>query len=235
MGVAVVTGVTSGIGKALCASLASAGWQIFGIGRDEARMHAAAKECGFVPIVADLAEGPAVAAAAAEIARRSERLDALVNNAAFCVYDSPLGLDDARWQQLLDVNVLAAIRLTSALAPRLAGGRIVNVSSVVTEFLPAAKFGPYAVSKAALDQWTAALRLELAGQGTHVSLVSPGLVDTPIYDKVDGFAATLKKLRETVPVWLSAADVAAAIRYTLELPPHLGVAELTLLPRGQAR
>ncbi len=232
---AVITGVTSGIGAKLATRLVARGWQVVGLGRSAERLQAAAAAGGFTPVVADLAHPAEIARAIDSIGRQHDRVDALVNNAAECVYETPTGLDDETWRRLFDTNVLGAIQLTSGLRTRLCGGHVVNVSSVVTRFLPAARFGPYAVSKAALDEWTRALRLELAPQGTAVTLIAPGLVDTPIYDKVAGFATMLGKLREQVPAWLSADDVAEAVTWTLERPAHVTVTEMTLLPRGQAR
>jgi NAD(P)-dependent dehydrogenase (short-subunit alcohol dehydrogenase family) len=233
--VAVVTGVTSGIGEALARKLA-AGWKVIGVGRGAERVAAAARAGGFHGVVADLAEREQRTRAVAEIlALAGGRVDALVNNAAECVYESPTALDDDAWLHLMQVNLLAAVQLTAGLKPRLEGGRIVNVSSIVTRFLAAPRFGPYAVSKAALEEWTRALRLELAAQRTGVTLVAPGLVDTPIYDKVSGFDGARQKLREQVPMWLGAGDVADAVVWALEQPPHVVVSELALVPRGQAR
>jgi NAD(P)-dependent dehydrogenase (short-subunit alcohol dehydrogenase family) len=233
--VAVVTGVTSGIGEALARKL-SATWKVIGVGRGGERVAQAARAGGFVPVVADLADAAERGRAVAEIlSATGGRVDAQVNNAAECVFELPSALGDAEWLHLLQVNLLAAVQLTAGLKPRLEGGRVVNVSSVVTRFLAAARFGPYAVSKAALEEWTRALRLELAAQGTGVTLVAPGLVDTPIYDKVAGFEGPRAKLREQVPMWLSAGDVADAVVWTLEQPGHVVVSELALLPRGQAR
>jgi NAD(P)-dependent dehydrogenase (short-subunit alcohol dehydrogenase family) len=230
----VITGVTSGIGAALAGKLAKT-WQVIGVGRGEARVTDAARQAGFVPVVADLGVPAERARAVAEIARRAGRIDALVNNAAECVYELPSALGDEAWLSLLQVNLLAAVQLTSGLRARLEGGRVVNVSSIVTRFLATPRFGPYAVSKAAVEEWTRALRLELAAQGTGVTLVAPGLVDTPIYDKVHGFDATRAKLREQVPTWVGAGDGADAIAWTLEQPAHVVITELALCPRGQAR
>jgi NADP-dependent 3-hydroxy acid dehydrogenase YdfG len=116
-----------------------------------------------------------------------------------------------------------------------AGGHIVNTSSVTTRFLPNERFAPYAVTKSAIDQFHAGLRLELEPRGIKTTLVAPGLVDTPIYDKLDGFEKTRAKIREAIPVWLSADDVAEAIVWALSRPSHVVVGELVLFPQGQAR
>jgi NAD(P)-dependent dehydrogenase (short-subunit alcohol dehydrogenase family) len=160
----------------------------------------------------------------------------LVNNAAECVYESPGRFPPEQLSRLFEVNVSAALALVQAVATTMqVGAQIVNVSSVVARHLPSAKFAPYAASKLALDCLTEALRLELHPRGIRVSTVAPGLVDTPIYDKVDGFERAKQKLREQVPKWLSAEDVAEAIVWVASRPPHVVVADLSLLPCAQAR
>jgi NAD(P)-dependent dehydrogenase (short-subunit alcohol dehydrogenase family) len=165
-----------------------------------------------------------------------EPVQLLVNNAAECVYESPQQVPPERLSRLFEVNVTAAIELTQVVARRMQpGAHVVNLTSVVARHLPAAKFAPYAASKAALDCLSEALRLELHPRGVHVSTVAPGLVDTPIYDKVSGFERVRTKLEEQVPVWLSAADVAETIVWVATRPAHLVVSDLCLLPSAQAR
>jgi len=112
---------------------------------------------------------------------------------------------------------------------------VVNISSVTARYAPSARFGPYAVTKAALDSFTTMLRLELDPRGVRVTSIAPGLVETPIYDKVEGFSAAREKLAKQIPRWLSAGEVADAIIWVLARPPHVVVGELTLMPSGQAR
>lgn len=233
---ALVTGVTSGIGAATVRALLAQGMRVVGVGRDRARLAEAARELGkgFTSVLADLAEPEARRRAFAELAEEPVQL--LVNNAAECVYESPQELPPARLSRLFEVNVTAAIELTQVVARRMQpGAHVVNLTSVVARHLPAAKFAPYAASKAALDCLSEALRLELHPRGVHVSTVAPGLVDTPIYDKVSGFERVRTKLEEQVPVWLSAADVAEAIVWVATRPAHLVVSDLCLLPSAQAR
>jgi len=163
-------------------------------------------------------------------------VDIFVSNAAECVYESALALPASRLDHLFQVNVLAAVELCAAIVPLLrGGGHVVQISSVVADFMPNARFGPYAASKAAIEQLTVALRLELQPKGVRVSLVRPGLVDTPIYDQVPGFDATREKLKQQVTHWLAPRDVAEAILWLLERPAHVTVSELDLLPTEQTR
>jgi NAD(P)-dependent dehydrogenase (short-subunit alcohol dehydrogenase family) len=234
---ALVTGVTSGIGAATVRALLAQEVTVFGVGRDAARLEHAARDFGpgFRPLLCDLAspEDRRRLIAELEVARAP---DILINNAAECSYDSPLSVPAARISRLFEVNVTAAIELVQAVAVRMkAGAQIVQLSSVVARHLPAAKFAPYAASKAALDCFSEALRLELHPRGIRVSTLAPGLVDTPIYDKVDGFERAKAKIREQVPTWLSAEDIADALLWMLSRPSHLVAADVALLPSAQAR
>ncbi|HKO52440.1 MAG TPA: SDR family oxidoreductase [Polyangiaceae bacterium] len=235
---AVITGVTSGIGRATTFELCSANAQVVGIGRNRLRLEELAAELGscFSFIVADLAHGADRSRAIEALAAHPGPIDVFVSNAAECAYESPLTVSSEMMARLFAVNVTASVELCQALVPLMSrGGQIVQLSSVAARFMPNSRFGPYAASKAAIEQFTEALRLELHPRGIQVSLLRPGLVDTAIYDKVDGFAATRAKLVEQVPKWLEAQDVAEAIRWLLERPPHVVVSELTVLPAGQTR
>jgi len=233
----VVTGVTSGIGRATALELLAAGASVTGLGRNEQRLSALAAELGpsFSPMVLDLALPAERERVAAELVR-GRAVDVFVSNAAEAVYDSPLTVAPATFRRLLEVNVCAPLELCQALVPAMpATGHVVQLSSVAARFVPNAKFGPYAVTKAAVTGLVDALRLELAPRGVRVTSIAPGLVDTPIYDDLPGFAAVRQKLQEQVPEWLSPEDVAETIVWVLSRPRNVVVTELTVMPTGQAR
>lgn len=229
MRTAVVTGVTSGIGAALVAKLLAREITVVGIARDEAKTRGAS----YLPIIADLTDPEARRRALATIKQAHPRIDIIVNNAAECVYASPLEIPLDTMRRLLEINVLASIELVSALARQ--GSHVVNISSVTARHLPNPRFAAYGLTKAALDAATEAMRLELDPRGVRVTSIVPGLVDTPIYDKVEGFERTRAKIRESLPQWLTADDVAEAILWAIERPPHVVASEIVLLPLGQAR
>jgi NAD(P)-dependent dehydrogenase (short-subunit alcohol dehydrogenase family) len=236
--VAIVTGVTSGIGAALARRLVAAGATVAGVARNGEKLAHAAAECGpfLFPVAADLASPPAAEGACDEILKRFDRVDILVNNAAECVYESPLALSMDAWRALFEVNFFAAIEMTKRLVARMAAGaHVINVSSVTARFLPNERFAPYAISKRAIEEWHGALSLELQPRRIKTTLIVPGLVDTPIYAKVIGFERTREKLREQLPHWLEADDVAEAVVWALGRPAHVVIGEMTLLPMGQAR
>ena len=235
---AVVTGATSGIGAALTRRLASDGATVIALGRrgDALAAEAARAEGRVIPVCGDLGDPRGRASVVGEIERHAPRIDVLVNNAGQAAYASPFELGTTGWRALFEINLHAAIELAVALAPRIPpGGHLINVSSVTARFAPNARFAGYAATKAALDRATEALRLELDPLGIAVTQLAPGLVDTPLYDKVAGFSATRDKIAKQVPRWLSPSDIADTIVWVLTRPPHVVIAELVVLPMGQGR
>jgi NAD(P)-dependent dehydrogenase (short-subunit alcohol dehydrogenase family) len=205
---ALITGASTGIGRATALRLAGAGWTVLAGVRNEAaaeqlRDAAApngAPAAGSVqPITLDVTDGAQVAAAAAKVDELGGRLDALVNNAGIGV-GGPLELiadEDLRRQ--FDVNVFGQIATTRALLPALrrAGGRIVFTSSiggrVATPFT-----APYAASKHAIEAFADALRVELKTSNVRTVLIEPGSVATPIWGKAEVEADSI-----TIPPELS--------------------------------
>jgi NAD(P)-dependent dehydrogenase (short-subunit alcohol dehydrogenase family) len=231
----VITGATSGIGLASCRELVAAGYRVTAVGRDKEKLREVEREVGVATRVADLAD-PISRARLAEWLSSDGQVDVLVNNAAECVYESPLNLDAARLSRLFEINVVAPVELARHAARQMRpGGHIVQLSSVTAKHLANAKFAPYGTTKAALEQLTEALRLELHPRGIAVSTLVPGLVDTPIYDKLPNFEATRAKLHEQVERWLQPEDVARVLLWVLSQPAHVVVGEVSILPRGQAR
>jgi NADP-dependent 3-hydroxy acid dehydrogenase YdfG len=236
--VAVVTGVTSGIGEAIASALLEEGASVVGVARDGAKLAGLGQRWGnrFSSVAVDLASPEDRRSALQRVKALAERPDVVVSNAAECVFDAPLAFDVDSFRRLFEVNVLAAIDLVQTLVPSMQpGGHLVQLSSVTARHLPAARFGPYATTKRAIESFVESLRLELHPRGIKVSLVVPGLVDTPIYDKVRGFAATRAKIEEQIPRWLDARDVADAVVWMLTRPAHVAVSEIVLMPREQPR
>ena len=193
---AVVTGASTGIGRAISEALIGRGWRVFGSVRKEADASKLREDLGnqFSPLIFDVTESDAIARAA-EIVRselNGRALNGLVNNAGVAV-GGPLRyipLEEIHYQ--MDVNLYGVMRVTQAFLPLLGAdkafagprGRIVNMSSVAGR--SAAPFmGPYAMSKHALEGLSESLRRELLPHGIDVVIVGPGAIKTPIWDKAD--------------------------------------------------
>jgi NAD(P)-dependent dehydrogenase (short-subunit alcohol dehydrogenase family) len=176
-----VTGASTGIGEATARRLGQAGWDVFAAARTDADLERLGGE-GFTPVKLDVTDPDTIAAARDELDERG--LHGLVNNAGIGI-SGPIEfvpLDELRRQ--LEVNVVGQVAVTQAFLPNIreAKGRIVNVSSIGGRMaLPLA--GPYAASKHALEGVSDSLRRELRPWGISVSIIEPGAVVTPIWDK----------------------------------------------------
>lgn len=234
----VVSGATSGIGLATTKSLLECGYRVAGLGRKQAALESLESTLGdcFRGIQVDLAERSSINTCQRVLESLEGSVRGVVSNAAECVYQSVLDLEIDRLARLLSVNVLGPIALAQSLSRRLEpGGSFIHVSSVTTRFLPGPKFAAYAATKAAMETLVDGLRLELAPRQIRVSTITPGLVDTPIYDKVAGFDGARRKISEQVPQWLQPEIVANAIIYILSQPEQVNIADLVLTPTLQAR
>lgn len=182
-----VTGASTGIGRATALRLDASGWKVFaGVRKPEdAESLRQAASPRLVPVFLDVTEGDQIAAAAELMEKETEDgLDGLVNNAGVAI-PGPLEtvpLEDLRRQ--LEVNLVAYVAVTQALLPQIrrAEGRVVFVSSIGGRI--AFPFGgPYHASKFATEAIGDVFRQELRPWGLKVSIVEPGSIDTPIWER----------------------------------------------------
>jgi NAD(P)-dependent dehydrogenase (short-subunit alcohol dehydrogenase family) len=192
----VVTGVSTGIGFGTAKVLTGAGYRVFGSVRRTADANRVAAELGpnFTPLLFDVTDEPAVAAAARAVraALDGKRLAGLVNNAGVVVPGPLLEISVEEFRRQLEINLVGQLSVTQAFAPLLGtddslrgpSGRIVMISSVAGK--NASPFvGPYAASKHGLEGLSASLRRELMVYGIDVVIIAPGAIKTPIWDKAD--------------------------------------------------
>lgn len=181
----VVTGASTGIGETTALRLAGEGFDVFAGVRntsDGERLRSA----GVRPLIVDVTDEAVIAAAADEVASATggDGLQGLVNNAGIAVSGPLEYVPIDEWRRQLEVNLIGQVAVIQRFLPllRAGRGRIVNVSSIGGRIaLPLA--GPYAASKFALEAISDTLRRETRGQGIAVSLIEPGGVKTPIWDK----------------------------------------------------
>lgn len=193
---AVVTGASTGIGRAIAETLIAAGWRVFGSVRKVESAENVANTLGsaFTPLIFDVTDAAAIKAASAKVeaALGGRTLNALVNNAGVAV-GGPLRyipLDEIKRQ--FDVNVYGVLRVTQAFLPMLGAdrrfkgppGRIINISSVAGK-MASPFMAPYAMSKHALEAMSESLRRELIMHGVDVIVIAPGAIRTPIWAKAD--------------------------------------------------
>jgi NAD(P)-dependent dehydrogenase (short-subunit alcohol dehydrogenase family) len=193
---AVVTGVSTGIGRAIAKSLIDAGWRVFGSVRKDKDASEASAALGprFTPLLFDVTDAQAIHAAAAKVeaALGGATLKGLVNNAGIAMAGPVAYLPLEDLERQLDVNLYGPIRVTQAFLPMLgadkrfhgAPGRIVNMSSVAGR-MASPFMAPYAISKHALEAMSESLRRELMIHGIDVVIIGPGAIKTPIWAKAD--------------------------------------------------
>jgi NAD(P)-dependent dehydrogenase (short-subunit alcohol dehydrogenase family) len=173
---ALVTGASTGIGRACAVHLAGLGFHVLAGVRDEADA-----PDGLEPLRLDVTSESDVAAAAERV---GAELHVLVNNAGIAISGPVEVVPIEEWRRQLEVNFLGQVAVTRALLPAVlrARGRIVNMSSIGGR-VANPLFGPYSASKFALEAVSDALRREVAAHGVRVVSVEPGGIRTPIWAK----------------------------------------------------
>lgn len=182
---ALVTGSSSGLGRALACELEKRAYRVIGLGRKKPENVA---EEDF--IVCDLSDPTALATVPQELAKRTDRLDLLVNNAGFGGYAAWEELPESDLRRMFEVDFFAPVLLTRLLLKDLSKtrGAIVNISSVAA-LAPVPCMGAYSAVKAALLSFSQTLRAEASVQSVRVITVCPGRIST-------GFSSRAIRLRE---------------------------------------
>jgi NAD(P)-dependent dehydrogenase (short-subunit alcohol dehydrogenase family) len=190
--VALVTGSGRGIGRAIAERFASEGAKVVLIDRDESELRSTAEQAevshdSLLPIACDLRVESDVQKMVSTVAHKWGEIHVLVNNAAVFPVRVPFPeVTLERWFEVLDVNLLGVFRCTRAVAAEMirhkTAGRIINISSINAVRYRRATFGQtqYNVSKAALDNLTKGLAMELAPHGIIVNGIAPGFVAAPM-------------------------------------------------------
>ena len=170
--IALVTGASSGIGRAAAERLARSGYTVYGTSRRGDQ----ADRGSFEMLTLDVTSDASVAAVVSDVIRREGRIDLLVNNAGFST--APAGAEESSIEQarsIFDTNVFGIIRMTRAVVPhmrRRGSGRIINISSVFG-FLPMPYMALYVATKHAVEGYSESLDHELRTRGIRVSVIEP--------------------------------------------------------------
>ena len=232
-----ITGATAGFGEAAARKFAQGGWRVIGTGRRGDRLKKLQDELGdvFLPLEIDMRDRAAVESLAKLDAPWSD-IDLLLNNAGLA---PPMaGLPETDWDNLetvLDTNITGLVALTRALLPKLTErkGQIINLSSVAATY-PYKGGAVYAGTKAFVRQFSLDLRSDLAGTGVRVTSVEPGMAETEFTlvraggdkDASDTLYAGMKPM--------TAEDLANLFWWLANLPPHLNINTVELMPVSQS-
>ena len=237
MRTAFVTGATAGIGEATVRTLVASGWRCVATGRRAERLETLVAELGadkVHPSVFDVRDTPALEAAIAALPADFREIDLLVNNAGLAQgLSNAQDADLANWRTMIDTNVTAMVTVTRLLLPKLIErkGAIIAIGSVAGSYIyPGGNV--YAGSKAFANHFTLALRADLHGTGVRVTSIEPGMVETEFTLVRTGSQEASDKLYAGVHP-MTARDIADTIRWIAELPPHLNVNRIELMPVNQ--
>ncbi|HEV7500305.1 MAG TPA: SDR family oxidoreductase [Vicinamibacteria bacterium] len=216
--VALVTGGSRGIGRAIVEVLAAEGWRVaFTWVSDEAAARAVAQATGGLAFALDMRDRARPATLVAEVERALGPVDALVNNAGVRREAILAMTSDALWDEVMETNLGGAFRCCRAVLPGMVyrrRGAIVNVSSrSATAGLPGQT--AYAASKAGLLGLTRSLAREVGRKGVRVNAVVPGFVSTELTASLAADAVGKLRAGECLPVGTSAADVARTVAFLL--------------------
>ena len=239
----VVTGASSGIGEACARAFAAAGDRLVLVARRRERLDALAAELAAahgtesLVVVLDVRERAAVDGALGALPEGWRDVDVLVNGAGLAAgLMSVPDADPDDWDTMLDTNVRGVLSVTRAVLPRMlerGSGHIINIGSLAGR---AAYPGGavYSATKAALDRITSGLRMDVLGSGVRVSTVDPGLVETEF--SMVRFRGDAERAAEVYAGMtpLTGEDVAEAVVWVADRPPHVLVADMLLLPTAQA-
>ncbi|MCL4671618.1 MAG: SDR family NAD(P)-dependent oxidoreductase [Sphingomonadaceae bacterium] len=239
MKTAFVTGATSGIGEACVRTLVASGWRCVATGRRAARLDALVAELGadkVHPGVFDVRDEAARDAALAALPEVFQGIDLLVNNAGLALGTAPAqSAHLTQWKTMIDTNVTALVSLTHKLLPALIErrGAVINVSSVAATY-PYSGGNVYGGTKAFVHQFSLGLRSDLHGTGVRVTSIEPGMVETEFTLVRTGGNQQAHDTLYGGATPMTAEDIAETIRWVAELPPHLNINTLELMPVSQS-
>ncbi len=241
--VALITGATSGIGKATAYKLAANNWHLIITGRRQERLNAISQDLTqhhdihCYPVQLDVRDRKAVDQVIQNMPANWQDIDLLVNNAGLAKGADPIHQGHIEhWEQMIDTNIKGLLYVTRQVAPMMAKegkGHIINVSSLAgKEVYPNGNV--YAASKHFVDALTESMRIDLLEEQIKVSQVCPGLAETEFSEvRYDGDKERAKKVYEGYRP-LTGEDVADVIFWQANAPDHVNIADVLLLSADQA-
>lgn len=238
---AFITGATSGIGMATAKLFAKNGMKLILCGRREERLKKLSEELSEFTLIHtlsfDVRNKEKIETAIKSLPRNFSEIDILINNAG-----NAHGLDTIDdgntddWDAMLDINVKGLLYVTKAILPKMIereSGHIINIGSTAgKEVYP--KGNVYCASKFAVDAISQGMRIDLNGKGIKVGAINPGLVETEFSEvRFKGDSDRAEKVYQGYTP-LRAEDIADIIWFAVTRPPHVNIADLTVMCLDQA-
>ena len=241
MKTALITGATSGIGKATASAFAREGINLILCGRREERLAELKKELSKRVAVHtlsfDVRDKEVVFEKINSLPEKFQKIDILINNAGNAHGLNPIqdgNIDD--WDMMLDINVKGLLYVSKAIFPKMISqgtGHIINIGSTAgKEVYPNGNV--YCASKYAVDALNQAMRIDLNKHGIRVGAVNPGLTQTEFSEvRFKGDTEKAKSVYEGFQA-LRPEDIADIIRFVVTRPYHVNIADLVVMPTAQA-
>jgi 3-hydroxy acid dehydrogenase/malonic semialdehyde reductase len=239
--IALVTGATSGIGRASAITLAKMGFHIIATGRRADRLEELKSEMpegiDFLPLVFDVRDRETVMEILGNLPENWKKVDVLLNNAGNAHGMDPIqsgNMDD--WDAMIDINVKGLLYVSKAIIPGMCerkSGMIINIGSIAgKEVYPNGNV--YCASKHAVDAITQGMRMDLNPFGIRVVAIHPGLVETEFsLVRFKGDSTRSETIYQGYEP-LVAQDIADIIEFAVNRPAHVVLADIVVLPTAQA-
>lgn len=240
--IAMVTGATSGIGRACALKLADAGFNIIITGRREDRLREIETELhtkgvNVLPLIFDVRDRNMATAAVEGIPEEWKKIDVLINNAGLALGLEPEYAGDYNdWDTMIDTNIKGLLTMTRLIVPGMVErnhGHIVNIGSVAGDAAYAGG-NVYCATKSAVKVLSDGLRIDVADTAVRVTNIKPGLVETE-FSKVrfHGDTDRAENVYKGIKP-LSGDDIADVVVYAVKAPAHVQIAEVLVLATHQA-
>ncbi len=243
--IALITGATSGIGRASALILAKNGYDIIATGRREHRLDQLKKElflewkADVLNLTFDIRKLDEVKAAVDKITGKWKNIDVLINNAGLSAGLNSIEqgeFDD--WEVMIDTNIKGLLYITKLICPlmieRGKGGQIINIGSIAGREVYA-NGNVYCATKFAVEALSQGMRIDLLKHNIKVTNIEPGMVETEFSEV--RFKGDKKRADEVYKglIPLYADDIAEAILFTVTRPAHVCINDMLIMPTAQAR
>ena len=238
---ALITGATSGIGRATARIFAAHGIDLILCGRRQERLLELQQELSplvdVLPLVFDVRDKAEVFKKITSLPEQFSKIDILINNAGNAHGLSPIDQGDIEdWEAMMDINVKGLLYISKAIIPTMIAnkaGHIINIGSTAAkEVYPNGNV--YCASKHAVDALNQAMRIDLHHHGIRVGAIHPGLVETEFSEvRFKGDTEKAKKVYQGYTP-LTPEDIAEIIYFVVTRPFHVNIADLIVMPSDQA-